>query len=245
LPRSLPSRIDGPVAAIGDIHGQSGELRQLLDQLRCEPDFAERWVVFLGDFLDRGPSPRAALDLVLALAKEHPKTTAVMGNHDLALLGALGLIDAPTDNHWPKRYLTSYNCSPTFRSYGVSVGDLPALARAMPDAHKEFLAALPWSVEHPHYLFVHAGLEPARAFESQLAALRQRDVSHNRPPWLCSRSLARQRPPADCTLTVVSGHVPVPSVRLSKQRLLLDTSGGYGHLSCVLLPENRILTTRR
>ena len=45
-------------------------------------------------------------------------------------------------------------------------------------------------------------------------------------------------------MTVVSGHVPVSAVHFGDRRMLIDTTGGVqGELSCVLLPENIVITS--
>ena len=51
----LATRIDGPVAVIGDVHGQVDQLVVILDRLRQLPDFESRWIVLIGDLVDRGP----------------------------------------------------------------------------------------------------------------------------------------------------------------------------------------------
>jgi serine/threonine protein phosphatase 1 len=240
----LQKRIRGPLAVIGDVHGQAAELRVVLAKLRGLPDFQDRWLVFLGDFLDRGPQPHQALEAVVALRREHPKLTAIAGNHDLAVAGALGLVHAPPACNWPKRWLAAYDCGSTFASYGVPFGDLRALGRAMPREHKQFLAGLPWAIEHPQYLIVHAGLVPDMPLAEQLTILRRRDFSMNRPPWLCDPALARSAVPRDCPLTMVSGHVRVSRVTFTDRRVLLDTTGGMaGDLSAVLLPEGKVVTS--
>jgi serine/threonine protein phosphatase 1 len=240
----LHAHIEGPITVIGDVHGQAGKLSILLARLRKRQDFGSRWIVFLGDFVDRGESVKTTLDTVLALRAEHARTTAVMGNHDLALAGAVGLIPVPTASNWPQRYIEHYDSDSTFRSYGVPVGDLVALAAAMPDEHKQFLAGLPWRVEHRENLIVHAGLLPDVPYADQLTTLRQRDFTLNRPPWLSERSLAHGGVPTDCKTTVVSGHVPVTRVTFGDRRVLVDTTGGKGgDLSAVLLPERLVITS--
>lgn len=239
----LPTRIDGPLAVIGDVHGQTDKLWRILERLQTLPDFPDRWVVFIGDFVDRGPDPRGAVETALQVRRAHPRTTAIMGNHELAMLGALRLIEVPEYSNWDKRWLDHYDAEPTFASYGVDFADLPGLREALPASHADFLAGLPWAVEHPQYLFVHAGLEPHTPFGMQLQILRARDFTLNRPYWLCSKSVDDQ-PPPDCPVTVVSGHVYVPEVVFADRRILLDTSGGMGgELSCVLLPEQVVLTS--
>lgn len=239
----LPTHITGPLTVVGDLHGQADALDRLLALLRGRPDFADRWLVFVGDFTDRGPDARRVLDTIVAL-RRHARTAAVMGNHDLALAAALGLIPTPAEANWPERYVRFYDSPPTFRSYGVAPGDLLTLAAAMPAAHKRFLAGLPWRVEHPEYLIVHAGLLPTVPFADQLAALRTPDFADGRPAWLSDRTIAHGPVPTDCPLTVVSGHVPVPAVTFADRRVLVDTTGGVrGDLSAVLLPERLVVTS--
>lgn len=238
------TRIQGSLAVIGDVHGQVKELSALLDKLRGLPGFEERWLVFIGDLVDRGPDPKGALDIVTDLLVEHSRTTVIAGNHELALSGALGLIPTPEYSNWAERWVSRYDAGSTFESYGAAFADLDDLGQRMPDRHKQFLAGLPWCVEHPRLLFVHAGLDPNTPFEMQLRILRQKDFSLNRPQWLCAQTLVNADPPPDCPVAVVSGHVRVPEVVFRRNRILVDTTGGVrGDLSCLLLPERRVVTS--
>lgn len=290
----LPALIDGPLAVVGDLHGAAGLLERLLARLWQMPGFENRWLVFVGDFLDRGPDSRRCLEMVLELLDRRGKVAACMGNHDLAAIGAMGLVPTPASSHWHMRYVADYDSWPTFASYGVgateaefdrladavrdvkpyydpnddsyTAGVVPAgmeavrddvfgrldgvladLRGQMPDRHKAFLAGLPWCVEHPQYLVVHAGLT-ADPVAGQLEVLRRRDFSLGRPPWLHERRLATSPLPSDCPLAVVSGHVVVPKVefRHGGRRILVDTFGGQGKvLSAVLLPEGEAVTSER
>ena len=72
---------------IGDIHGYADELVQLLEVLGYEKAqgvyrHPERKVIFLGDFIDRGPKIRQVLEIVRPMIEEG-KALAVMGNHEL------------------------------------------------------------------------------------------------------------------------------------------------------------------
>ena len=72
---------------IGDIHGHADELVQLLEALGYEKkhgiyEHPERKVIFLGDFIDRGPQIRQVLEIVRPMIEER-KALAVMGNHEL------------------------------------------------------------------------------------------------------------------------------------------------------------------
>lgn len=75
---------------IGDIHGHADELVQLLEALGYRKaqgtyQHPERQVIFLGDFIDRGPKIRQVLEIVRAMIEEG-KALAVMGNHELNAL---------------------------------------------------------------------------------------------------------------------------------------------------------------
>lgn len=239
----LVQEISGPVAVIGDVHGQIDQLRIVLQQLAALPDYERRWIVFIGDLVDRGPNPKAAIDLILQTMSQHERTTLVCGNHEYAMSAALKIIETPDYCDWPTRWLDHYGSESTFKSYGAEAfGDLNALRALVPEAHQNLLSDIPWCVEHPKYFFVHAGLDPAAPFELQHSILRERDYSLTRPQWLCSKGLTFQAPPRDCSRIVVSGHVRVPQVTYGPKRILVDTSGGEGGtLSCVLLPENRVI----
>src|ERR1700692_2867612 len=75
---------------IGDMHGHADELAQLLDALGYRNDqgvyrHPERKVIFLGDFIDRGPKVRQVLEIVRPMI-EKGHALAVMGNHELNAL---------------------------------------------------------------------------------------------------------------------------------------------------------------
>lgn len=240
----LPESIDGPVAVIGDVHGHVDRLQSIVDQLFQLPGIENRWIVFIGDLIDRGPNSREVLDLAINLHSRHRRVTACAGNHEFAAAAALGILPTPDYSNWHERWVKHYNSDATFRSYGVEPGDLAGLLAAMPRSHQMFLKLMPWYVEHPQYLFVHAGLDFNQPYDIQRKILAQKDFNLNRPAWLCDKSLVRHEVPSDCPLTIVSGHVCVPSVEFSRRRVLLDTTGGEdGDLSCVLLPEKKVLTS--
>lgn len=241
---SVPARIDGPIAVIGDVHGQVDKLRRIIDKLSSVPDIAQRWIVFIGDLVDRGPDPKGAVDIYCDLASRHDKVTWVCGNHELAMAGSIGLIDVPDFVDWPSRWLPNYDADKTFASYGVEHGNLQGLREALPEEHARLMSDLPWSVEHARYLFVHAGLDVNLPFNMQVNILRQRDYSLAHPPWLYDSAFVRGSAPSDCPVTVVVGHVPLPQVRFGDRVLGIDTTGGVrGDLSCVLLPENVVITS--
>lgn len=75
---------------IGDIHGYADELVQVLENLGYQKAkgayrHPERQVIFLGDFIDRGPKIRQVLEIVRPMVEER-SALAVMGNHELNAL---------------------------------------------------------------------------------------------------------------------------------------------------------------
>jgi hypothetical protein len=75
---------------IGDIHGHADALEALLRELGYRQTdgvyrHADRQVIFLGDFIDRGPKIRHVLETVRTMV-EHGTALAVMGNHELNAL---------------------------------------------------------------------------------------------------------------------------------------------------------------
>jgi len=239
---SVPTRIDGPVAVIGDVHGQTSQLREIIAQLAKLPDIHRRWIVFIGDIVDRGPDPAGAVNLYCDLAKQHDKVTWLCGNHELAMAGSLGLFDVPDYIDFRGRWTSHYSSESTFESYGVQHNDLEGLRAALPEEHVRFLSDLPWAIEHREYLFVHAGLDRNIPFETQIRILRERDFTLSHPPWLYSKDFILKGPPPDCPVPVVIGHVAIPKVQFGNGTIAIDTTGGFGGaLSCVLLPENIVL----
>lgn len=95
---------DGPLFVVGDVHGYIDELREALHSNGII-DEQDNWTAgdtrlwFLGDFTDRGPDGIGVIDLVMNLsaqaAAEGGYCKALMGNHELLLLGAKRFGDTP------------------------------------------------------------------------------------------------------------------------------------------------------
>jgi serine/threonine protein phosphatase 1 len=234
----LPTQIDGPVIAVGDLHGAYGQAKALLDFLAAHGLHEGRWVVFLGDIVDVGPDTARTIDLLLSFQEQHPQAAFLCGNHDLSLALALGIVSGPYQGYYQARIPTRN--SETLASYGAK--DAVQLCEKMPAAHKDFLASLPWVVEHPAYVFVHAGLDPHEPYGGQVARLRRRDTTLFKPPWLYSGRLALCDPPQGTDRVIVSGHTVLRQPYLGDRRILLDTGCGYGGpLTACLLPERLVI----
>ena len=236
--------IEDPFAVIGDVHGYIPPLEDLIGVLKTEvTNFADRWLVFVGDLVDRGNNPRQVIECVIDLIKNRGRTTCIMGNHEFVLLSALGLLGPALKRKYADFYVEQFSPEPTFRSYGIEPGNLEGLREAMPQEHLNFLLDLPWCVEAEGYLIVHAGLLPDKPYTEQLEKLRNRELNPGQP-WIHEQRLVMEKLPPDCPVTVVSGHVRFPEVVMTEKRILLDTTGGrHGRLSGVLLPERRVFTS--
>jgi serine/threonine protein phosphatase 1 len=187
--------------------------------------------------VDRGPDSAKTIDLLLSFHQEHPETAFCSGNHDLSLAKGLGLVNSPhQDYYWrriPKRNWT------TLDSYDAKEGN--ELLGKMSRRHKDFLANLPWCVEHRDYLFVHAGLDPTQPYGEQIEQLKARNTTLFKPKWLHDCGLAFAVP-KDTEKVIVSGHTNVQNPYVSDHRILLDTGCGYGGpLTACMLPEKVLI----
>ena len=146
--------------AIGDIHGRLGKLRELLGQVW--PD-AEDQVVFLGDYIDRGPDSRGVIDFLLAFAKRFPQTVFLRGNHEQLFLDALV-------ERGIRAGKTLREISPLYRRYAgggdtelfLGNGGSATLLSyegnwELPPEHLLFLEKTVLTYRSGRYLFVHAG----------------------------------------------------------------------------------------
>ena len=75
--------------AVGDIHGNLAALADLLDQIRGEVGRTDT-IVFLGDYIDRGPHTRDCVDAILELEREtEAEVVCLQGNHEQWFLRTL------------------------------------------------------------------------------------------------------------------------------------------------------------
>src|SRR5947208_17192861 len=74
---------------VGDIHGWADLLADLLVQLRAEATSGDS-LVFIGDYVDRGPQSRDVVERVLAERERWPGiVVALKGNHEAMMLDAM------------------------------------------------------------------------------------------------------------------------------------------------------------
>lgn len=219
-PRASPPSTGGRlVYAVGDIHGRLDALTALLAQIqddarRTAPG-ARPLLVFLGDYVDRGPDSCGVIDLVLDLmAGDAFEVTALKGNHEEALTRFLadpGFAPVWIAN-WGEETLRSYGVEPPPADEAAAWEAVQGrLAAALPSTHRAFLAGLQLSVTVGDYLFVHAGVRPG----VPLAEQAERDLIWIRYEFLESDE--------DFGKVVVHGHTPAERPELKANRINIDT----------------------
>lgn len=217
------------VYAIGDIHGRSDMLDELLWRIKDDAgSLYEAKLIFLGDYVDRGPDSRGVIDRLISLGQDYEDAVFLKGNHEALLLDFLA---EPEDlPHW-----VEWGGAETLESYGLdTVGkEYGALAEefleAAPQSHLDFLNGLKLTHIEGDYLFVHAGVRPGTPLEEQteedLIWIRKR--FHNAAP--------SSRP----DYVVVHGHTPTDKPDDAGWRIGVDTGACYGGLlTAVALKDN-------
>lgn len=228
------------VFAVGDIHGRT----DLLDTLHAaiEADVAESRpaearIIYLGDYVDRGPDSAGVIDRLMRKPPAGVERLLLKGNHEDILERFLAEPEAAAG--WCR-----LGGVETMISYGVDVeeeaakGGFTALARALrdriPQDHLDLLRSLSTSTSVGGYFFCHAGVRPGLALEQQ----RPRDLMWIRDEFLSSED--------DFGKVVVHGHTPVRDPEILSNRINVDT-GAYrsGRLTCAVLEgaEIRLIAT--
>ncbi len=224
---------DTLVYAIGDIHGRLDLLdrihRQIADDAMRRAA-SRRQVVYLGDYVSRGPDSASVVDRVREWLPAGFERITLMGNHeDLLLRFLAGEID--TGRHW-----LDYGGLEVMSAYGVVIADRKArddasvialgkdLAARIPPSHLEFFRGLQTHHRSGDYFFVHGGIRPGVPLEEQ----RARDCLWIRKTFLNSE--------ADHGAMVVHGHSISDQPEVRHNRIGIDT-GAYrsGVLTCLVL----------
>jgi len=216
----------GRLFAIGDIHGCPDELAAIVKTIAPREDDT---VVFVGDYVDRGPSARDAVEVVLDLQKGPAEVITLKGNHEDMMLSFLGM-----PGNYGESFLFNGGIA-TLDSYGVHEDDLEDACARLPDAHLRFISRLATSYLRPPYLFVHAGIMPTRQLEEQ----QTEDMLWIRQEFIFN--------PHKIDATVVFGHTPMRGVMIDlPYKLGIDTGLVYGgKLTCVEFTEGVLYQVQR
>lgn len=227
--RPVPAIPEGMrIYAIGDIHGSIGPLETLLDRIAEDcADFPSGCVrlVFLGDYIDRGPASRQVIERLMAMAGEG--VVMLCGNHEEMLVGL---------HRGDRRYASPFHRNggrATLLSYGVDPDDYDAwtfdeLTDRVPDivprSHIDFMAGLQTHYRCGDFFFVHAGIRPGVPLDRQ----ERSDLLWIRERFSTSEEVHEAM--------IVHGHEIVDAVEEKFNRIAVDT-GAYstGRLSALVI----------
>lgn len=216
--------MSGDIYVIGDIHGCLAHLERLMQEIR--PDLDRDRLIFMGDFIDRGPHPKGVVDYVIRLKEQAPPEGVIClkGNHEAMFLnflqgqeielflfnGGLSTIEDYWGEGWEQR------------------GNL-----VLPPDHERFYQELKLYYETPEYIFVHGGLRPG----VPLAEQEEEDLLWIRGEFIASfEDLGRR---------VIFGHTPFRLPLVMPNKIGVDTGAVYGNfLTCLRLPQEEFLFVR-
>lgn len=226
--------------AVGDIHGRRDLLDELLtlieDDILAHP-VPKAALVFLGDYIDRGPASAEVIERLCSLKTFPAQALFLLGNHEEVLLRVLA-----GEPGLAYDWLT-FGGDACAASYGVNPIELTAmdedriaktLSAAIPPSHVAFLKSCGDTFRFGDYLAVHAGIRPGMPIEDQLP----KDLRWIRQPFLSDAQ--------DHGYMVIHGHTITDGIDMRANRIGIDT-GAYrtGKLTAAVIEEAelRFLTT--
>ena len=219
-------------AVVGDIHGAIAPLRAATAWLQ------EHWdgpVVFVGDYVNRGPDSYLVMEELVALSISWgDRLVLLMGNHDLSLLRFV--VDDSRSmflGHGGLQTVRSY-----LRGLSVPLGEHPldAFVEHFPKSHRKLLESMQFAFETPDLLVTHTGFNPEAPNSRSIE-----DVVLRSHPALFADALHTPRPLVVCGHYAQRGGTPYVSERF----ICLDSGCGSelgGPLSVLTLPDRRILS---
>lgn len=203
------------IYAVGDIHGESGLLDDIIEQIAIHAGCLEgpKHLVFLGDYIDRGPDSKGVIERLMKLHIEGFSIVCLKGNHEDMLIRFLESREAYS-------WLMNGGVE-TCKSYGCEPSRMWV---EFPEAHRKWMKNLPVFHGLGDYLFVHAGIDPKTELHEQRPAtmmwIRDEFLHHN-------KHLGK---------TVVHGHTPSREPEVKVHRIGIDTGAHYyGCLTAVYL----------
>jgi serine/threonine protein phosphatase 1 len=207
--------------AIGDVHGHLDTLKRLLDRLR--PDLKRDRLIFMGDYIDRGPKSRGVVDYVLRLRNQAPPEHVIClkGNHEAMFLDFL-------QGRESDLFLLNGGLATVRDYWGDGWENLEELV--LPPDHQRFFQELLLYYETPDYIFVHGGLKPGVPLEEQV----EEDLLWVRGEFITSME--------DFGKKVIFGHTPFRQPLLMPNKIGIDTGAAYGNfLTCLKLPQEKFI----
>ena len=207
--------------AIGDIHGCAKTLESLIAEIAPT---AEDHLVFIGDYVDRGPDSKGVIDVLVDLPSRC-RCTFLRGNHEEMMLNFLD------HNELELWHINGGDATLASYTTGGRV--------EIPDDHVEFIRDTVSYHDEPDFFFVHAGLKPHLTILENLAQYSSEIFLWERS-HLAAAEHVWEKP-------VVCGHTPQREPINSEKLICIDTGcvyvsyPGYGMLTAVRLPEREMI----
>jgi serine/threonine protein phosphatase 1 len=229
---SLPPGVR--IYAVGDIHGRLDLLDELLARIgddRSSRPAIRSVSVFLGDYIDRGPSSRETIDRLIEYAGAN-ESIFLKGNHEQIAISCLR--DRGLFERWMRlgglETLASYGITPGASSDARQIVRLQAAFHdALPPSHFRFLRDLQNSFACGDYFFAHAGVKP----HIPLSRQKESDLLWIRQEFLSSRD--------DFGKIVIHGHTPARDIEVGPNRINIDTGAfATGRLTCLVIDESAL-----
>ena len=202
------------IFAIGDIHGCYDRLETLMDKIPI--DLSRDILVFIGDYIDRGPNSVEVVEYLMKLKKRVPEVIFLKGNHEDMLDKFITGADRFTYLlNGGQQTLDSYLTKPVQSDF-----------YPIPPDHMDFFKSLRLFYETEEFIFVHAGLRPRVPLESQ----KPQDML-----WIRDKFISTKH---DYGKRVIFGHTPLKNPLVEPNKIGIDTGAVYGNaLTCVQLPD--------
>ena len=218
--------------AIGDIHGERETLEELLSAL---PLGDGDHLVFMGDYVDRGPDSRGVVDLLIRVADQRP-CTFLIGNHESMFLDFIGW-EGPM--YFAGDAFLMNGGDRTLVSYDYFDSDREPTDFKVPEDHEDFFRNLKLHHMDGDYLFVHAGLSRTALSSSDVeSALRRTEIED----LLWNRTTADL--PHKLGVTIIYGHTPAQDLQVRWNppfSIGIDTGAVYGgKLTAIRLPDETV-----
>jgi serine/threonine protein phosphatase 1 len=206
----------GKIFTIGDIHGCISYLEDLFAKLKIDPE--KDRIVFIGDYVDRGPDIKGVVEFILEL-KQTYQVICLIGNHERLLL------DYYDYGHNKELWFANGGTS-TVVSYGIET-TRKGKRIDIPEAHLKFFRSLLPYYETDDYIFVHGGLKPGVPLQDQELI----DLVWIRDDFIRSQY--------DFGKKIIFGHTPrLSGPYIDNYKIGIDTGAVYGgKLTCLELPE--------
>jgi serine/threonine protein phosphatase 1 len=226
------------IFVVGDIHGHLEKLARVLAEVESRRRPGDL-LVFIGDFIDRGPDSPGVLSTLIQIGEETPDAVFLRGNHEQMMLDARRRFDPAYQSDEPPPTFDAATLwfanggDQTLASYDVADDELRRWWEIVPDEHWRFIEST--SLEHvtERFHFVHAGLlPPGETWDGEELSLDPR--LWIREPFLGSEADFGGR-------IVVFGHTPMPLGRpyVRPNMIGIDTGAAYGGpLTAIALSED-------